>query len=73
MNELLAFINALNWQFIVLCLVLFGGLNILMISTMISRANKRQDRLRHQEQMEQKRIDAARAIVPIKPRPSEDY
>lgn len=72
MTDFLAFLAALNWQFVVLCLVLFGGLNVLFIIFSIAHADKRREKIRHEEQMEQKRIDAARSIVPVRPRSGED-
>lgn len=71
MKNLLEFLGALNWQFVVLFLVFWVGLGLFYVATLVSRASKRHERVMHEERMEQKRVDAARGIVPVRNRDAD--
>lgn len=69
MQDLLAFMNDLNIYFVLLVAVL-ATLIVALGGMWIA---KRAQQFDHQEKLEQKRIDASRAITPIKPRSEERY
>lgn len=64
MNNFLAFLAALNWQFVILCLVLLMGFGGFYIISSINRANRREEK----RKLEQLRVDSARNIVPVQSR-----
>lgn len=70
MENLLLFMRALegNSNFVWLAFFVMLALVVIYIATLVNRGIKRAERLAHEQAMEQKRIDSARGIVPIKPR-----
>ena len=68
MNNLLAFMEALkgNSNFVTFTFVICGLCGISLITLSIQRTVRHQQQLEHSEKLEQKRIDAARSIVPVR-------
>ncbi len=68
MQNLLAFIAAIkdNSQFVAFTFVVCGLLGIMTITLSIQRTVRRKQSFDHRERLEQKRLDQARSIVPVR-------
>lgn len=72
MQAALEIMNAITWQIVVFVLVVAAFIVACLIAILVAAASRRHDKIKHKEVVEQRRIDAARSIVPLRPHHTDE-